>query len=114
MRESVMDQERGSESARDISARSTAGFSATALRLTAAALALADGPIAEFADPIDYFADVIEYEVRDDLAVLRLRVAIKQVALFGDVDRLLGRLEGVEAAPWPQIRAAMEEAQQWR
>jgi len=84
------------------------GTPPAALRLLAEALMLTDGPLSRFGLPLDCYADHLEHEdVRDFLAVLLLARNLRMAALDPRCEAMLDRLEGVEVAPWAQIRSAV-------
>jgi len=81
---------------------------AVAVRLLAAALGLADGPVGRFASAMDYYADRREFGFEPGgLATIKLAYDLRRAASAPDCDELLERLDGTDAAPWPQIRAAV-------
>jgi len=81
---------------------------AVALRLLASALYLADGPISRFATPLSCFADAVEFpQVTGELAEVLMASALRRAAIFPGSDELLDRLDGVQQAPWPTIKAAL-------
>ena len=81
----------------------------SAVRLLAAGLALSGGLVGRFSSAFDYYADVLEFPaVTSKLAVRKLAFDLHRAA-FDPVgcDGLIERLDGVEAAPWPQLRTAL-------
>ena len=79
-------------------------------RLLATGLAVADKPLCEFAEPFSYFADVLaDPALEGELARLRMSVALIHATRHPGCAGLLGRLDGVEEPPWPQLYAALVE-----
>lgn len=102
-----MDMDERKQLARDVFA-SLAGVPWPAIRLLAAALRLSDAPISRFATPLECFADAVEYPaIEGELAEVLLASALRRGALFPGSDELLDRLDGVQAPPWPAVRAAL-------
>jgi hypothetical protein len=85
-----------------------AGVPAVSVRLLASALELSAGPVARVSQLLDSFADTLEFaDVDEALATLQLAWAMQVVARDEGCDELLERLVGVQAPPWPQLRAAL-------
>lgn len=82
-----------------------------AIRLLAQALGLAGGAIGRFGPPLEDIAVVMEQRREDipwaGLPRIRMVYAFHRALGDPDIDGLLERLERQEAAPWPQIAAAL-------
>jgi hypothetical protein len=89
---------------------SLADVPAVAVELLAGALRLSGGPLARFSPA---FESVAIDGSPSDIARIQLRRALRLVSA-DELDELVGRLDGVEAAPWPQIRAALVAVRETR
>lgn len=89
------------------------GTPAVAVRLLASALGLADGPVRRFGQSLSFVADWLEFpdEIDGGLATLTMAYALGRFEWDpAGTDDLIGRLEGVDAPPWPAIREALMRA----
>jgi len=78
---------------------------AVAIELLAEALRLSGGTVGAFSQA---FASYALDDHDDGIAAIQMDRALRLVGWYaGDCDELLDRLDGVDAAPWPQIRAAI-------
>jgi hypothetical protein len=83
---------------------------AESVRLLVSALRLSGGWIGAFAGPFDYHADAVEHGFDGALARLSMARVLRRIVSFHPgCDELIDRLEGVDEAPWPAIRAALIE-----
>jgi hypothetical protein len=88
--------------------RSLSQWQPGAVRSLAVSLAWADEPLAGFSLAFDYLSDALDDpSLSGDLARLAGRRALRLARHHSRRDELLERLEGVDEAPWPQVRAAL-------
>ena len=85
---------------------------ATALETLAQGLRLAGAPLCELGQPLAYLAHALEDgdAAGDGLAVLSMSRTLRLMSAHPDCPDLIDRLEALDGAPWPQIRAALEAA----
>lgn len=94
--------------ARDV-LRSLDGVPTWTLRMLASAVAMSAPPIDKFASAFDAQANTVEGGHEGVLAEFQMAVALGSVARHPEV---LDRLEGLEVAPWCQIRSALVEVRE--
>ena len=81
-----------------------------AVRALSVALEMAEPPIRELSRPLDYLSDVLaDPTLSGGLARLSMRRALRRIRQRRDVEVLLERLEGVDEAPWQELRAALAD-----
>jgi hypothetical protein len=88
--------------------RSLSHWHSGAVRSLSVSLGWAEEPLRFFAQPFDYLSDALDDpSLSGDLARLAGRRAMRLARHHSRRDELLERLEGVDEAPWPQVRAAL-------
>jgi len=84
---------------------------AVAIELLAEGLRLSGGTVSKFSQPFASYA----LDGHDGIAAIQMGYALRQVGLYApDCDELVERLDGVDAAPWPRLRAALETLREAR
>ena len=75
-----------------------------AIELLAEALRLSGGTIGEFSQAFASYA----LDGHDEIAAIQMNLALRRAAWYApDSEELIERLDRVEAAPWPRVRAAL-------